>query len=263
MKMNTVCCFMFLALPFSSFASDEFQSSTSALEVCPADFFTQSAIVFNSVTICATKEVKRAKLVHAANVTAQWLDNDQDGKVDEPRLLPLLKQNKATLLMSARGFSEQAFDKIEPDLENTIGQDLSGEETSPIDRRDASQEEIHHLIVNAGWQNLAPTVFSDTKAQGSLLYKQWQKAEQQGSYSYDDPTCDDRCKTVEFFYLATAAYLGSSADLQSDEMMIKNRRSLKQKLPELVNMMESFDYQYPVHLWPDGNYAHQSNILIK
>lgn len=260
MKMNTVCSLMLLALPFSSLASDEFQDQTNAIKSCPGNFFTQKAVVFDSVAICATNKVDDEKLAYAASVMAQWLDNNQDGEVDEPKLLPLLKQNRATLLMSSAGFNDRAFDAMSDELDGLVGQDLAANETNPRSRRDASQEEIHHLIVNAGWQNLYPAVFSDQKEQASSLYKQWQKAERQGSYSYDDPTCDDRCKTVEFFYLATAAYLGSSADLESDEMMIKNKESLKKKLPGVVNIMEASEYQYPVYLWPDGHYRHQNRI---
>ena len=52
------------------------------------------------------------KLLHAAHVTAQWLDNDQDGCVDEPRLLAKLLDNRPVLVMSERGFRSLAIDKI-------------------------------------------------------------------------------------------------------------------------------------------------------
>lgn len=65
----------------------EFDPSPYAKQGCPADFFTQKATVFNAVTICATNQVPIDKLRHAANVAAQWLDNDQDGQVDKRVLL--------------------------------------------------------------------------------------------------------------------------------------------------------------------------------
>ncbi|MGY3686415.1 hypothetical protein ACXAAV_07050 [Vibrio coralliilyticus] len=239
----------------------EFDPSPYAKQGCPADFFTQKATVFNAVTICATNQVPIDKLRHAANVAAQWLDNDQDGQVDQTGIVNELQGNRATLVMSARGFSDQAFEQM--DIDGIVGQDLSAEETNPDADRDASQEEIHHLILNAGWQGLFPNVFSDQSSQQSELYRQWQTAEQKGYYFYDDPTCDDACKVTEFFYLATAAYSGSQADLFSDEMRLKTRKALSDKLPGTVAIIESESYHYPNHIWPDGHYKHQNNIHIE
>ena len=249
-----------LALLSSLVSAGEFSTAESPAAGCPGDFFTKKAKVFDAVTICATQHVADSKLKHAANVTAQWLDNNQDGVVDEPRLIVPLQGNHATLLMSSEGFSDQAFEKLEPYFEYMVGQDLAANETNPLRQRDASQEEIHHLIVNAGWQSYLPTVFSDSKTQRSEVYKQWQLAEQQGLYKYDDPTCDDACKTIEFFYLGTAAYLGSKSDLESDEMRVKTRKELQYMLPGLVKIFESKRYHYPLVKWPDGNYAFSSNI---
>ncbi|WP_244915171.1 hypothetical protein [Photobacterium swingsii] len=238
----------------------EFEPKSHAVVGCPGAMFTQQARVFDAITICATEKVGMDKLHHAANVTAKWLDNNDDGIVDEPALLPALRQQGAMLFMSAEGFSDEAFDILMPELEHRVGQDLAANETAPMIGRDASQEEIHHLIVNAGWQFVYPQVFSSQKDQASALYQQWEKAEAAGYYDYGDPTCDDECKTVEFFYLATAAYLGSDADLKSDEMRIKDRRSLRQRLPGIVDLMESSDYHYPTYIWPDGQYQHANNI---
>ncbi|PST91256.1 hypothetical protein C9I91_10395 [Photobacterium jeanii] len=240
--------------------SSEFEPQPNAISSCPAQMFTQQAVVFDAVTLCATSKVSLDKLKHAANVTAKWLDNDEDGLVDEPKILDALRANKALLAMSERGFSQAAFERLEPELENRVGQDLAVFETAPVGERDASQEEIHHLIVNAGWQTLYPHVFSDNRAKASLLYQQWQQAEAKGYYAYDDPTCDDSCKTIEFFYLATAAYLGSEADLYSDEMRLKNRVELSKGLPEMITIIESDDYHYPKQVWPDGHYSHQQAI---
>ncbi|MFC5080372.1 hypothetical protein VTH8203_03673 [Vibrio thalassae] len=252
-----------LLLFFSALSNaGEFSSVVSPVDGCSGDFFTQKARIFNVVTICATSSVPQDKLKHAANVTAQWLDNDQNGQMDEPNIIEPLQNNHATLLMSQSGFSDEAFEKLEPYFSHMIGQDLSADETAPSFGRDASQEEIHHLIVNAGWQPYLPMVFSDKSAKKSDLYKQWQLAEQRGWYSYDDPTCDDACKTVEFFYLATAAYLGSSVDLKSDEMRIKSQKELKHLLPDLVSLMESERYHYPTHMWPDGQYRYPGNITL-
>ena len=164
--------------------------------------------------------------------------------------------------MSERGFSGRAFRKIERGIGERVGQDLAADETNPPQgRRDASQEEIHHLILNAGWKHLFPDVFSDEPRTASDLFRQWEIAEQKGFYSYWDPTCDSSCKVTEFFYLATAAYLGSQADLYNDEMRIKTRSELRLKLPGTTEIIESPRYVYPIDHWPDGSYRHGKNIV--
>ena len=65
---------------------------------------------------------------------------------------------------------------------------------------------------------------------------------------------------MEFFYLATAAYLGSQIDVAHDELFLKTRTSLKQKLPEIIGLIESGAYAYPRYIWPDGEYAFSKNI---
>lgn len=257
---KTILVIASLSLISTANIAGEFSPSTHAKKGCPGKFFTQKAVVFDAVTLCATQAVAKDKFQHAANVTAQWLDNDQDGKVDEPRLIEKLQKSHATLLMSNQGFTDDAMDSIGPDLDDFVGQDLAANETAPKMERDASQEEIHHLILNAGWQKLYPEIFSSKPKNNSQLHRQWALAESKGYYDYGDPTCDADCKTTEFFYLATAAYLGSSADLESDEMRLKNRTELQEKLPEMIKIMHSSEYHYPTTIWPDGNYTHQNNI---
>jgi len=239
---------------------NEFKSQENPASNSPLGMFDKSAVIFDAITIYGTNGVPVEKLEHAAKVTAQWLDNDQDGQIDDENLQKTLIKNKPVVLMSKDGFSTLAFAEIMAKLSGHSLQDLSAEETNNPSRRDASQEEIHHIIVNAGWQKLFPEIFSDQKNDSSKLYEIWKYANDNGLYSYGDPTCDDACKTVEFFYLATAAYLDSQADLFSDEMRVKTRAALKEKLPEIIEIFESNAYIYPIHIWPDGKYKYENNI---
>ncbi|MGB1253967.1 MAG: hypothetical protein ACPG8W_25385 [Candidatus Promineifilaceae bacterium] len=77
---------------------------------------------------------------------------------------------------------------------------------------------------------------------------------------YKDPTCDDSCKVIEFVYLATAAYLGLEADLESDEIRLKTQATLAETIPSVVGLFESAEYSYPTNHWPDGTYPHQNQI---
>jgi len=243
------------------FTPAEFKAQANPAPECQSAIFDKSALIFDTVLICGTSGVPADKLTYAANVAAEWLDNDEDGEVDEPRLLDTLKANKPVLVMSAEGFSVVAMPRIMAALSGYRTQDLSAAETNPAgDRRDASQEEIHHLIMNAGWQSLFPALFSEQANENSTLYQAWKFANDNGHYAYDDPTCDDSCKVVEFVYLATAAYLGSDADLASDELRLKTRAALGETIPAVVQLFESDDYVYPTDHWPDGTYPHSEKI---
>ncbi|WP_211251611.1 hypothetical protein [Maribacter antarcticus] len=239
---------------------DEFKSQENPASNSPLDMFDKSAVIFYAITIYGTNGVPAEKLKHAAEVTAQWLDNNQDGQIDDKNLQKALIKNKAVVIMSQDGFSMLPMLQIMSKFSGHALQDLSAEETNNPSRRDASQEEIHHIIMNAGFQKMLPKTFSDQESDGSKLYKIWKYANDNGFYAYDDPTCDDACKTTEFVYLATAAYLDSQADLFSDEMRVKTRMELKEKLPGILELFESNAYIYPIHIWPDGNYKHAKNI---
>jgi len=211
---------------------------------CGSAIYDKSATVFGAITICGTSDVAQDKVAHAAAVAAQWLDNDQDGVADEPRLIEELKSTDPIVMMTPSGIS------VWPGIRTIFArrgiqstQDLGAQETNPDgDRRDASQEEIHHLIVNAGWQRLFPQTFSETQSDQSTLFTAWQTAESEGLYSYDDPTCDNSCKVTEFVYLATAAYLGSDADLENEELRIPNQTRLREQAPTVVEIFESSDW---------------------
>ena len=239
----------------------EFRPQANAAPACQSAVFDKSALVFDTLLICGTNGVSAEKLTHAANVAAEWLDNDEDGQVDEPRLIETMKGNQPVVIMSGNGISGMAMPGIMLALDDRRIQDLSAAETNPSGgRRDASQEEIHHIIMNAGWQSLFPAIFSEAASDNSTLYQAWKFADDNAHYAYDDPTCDDSCKVTEFVYLATAAYLGSAKDLESDEMRLKTRDALAGMVPAVIEIFESADYVYPTNQWPDGTYPYGDQI---
>lgn len=251
---------------FFFFIPAEFKAQANPASACQSAVFDKSALVFDTLLICGTSGVPADKLTHAANVAAEWLDNDEDGQVDEPRLLETMQANNPVVIMSANGISMAAMPRIMAALNGYQSQDLSAAETNPAgDRRDASQEEIHHIIMNAGWQKLFPAVFSEQKSDNSTLYQAWKFADDNGHYVYNDPTCDDSCKVTEFVYLATAAYMenGAEADLASDEMRLKTRAALSETIPAVTQIFESPEYVYPTNHWPDGSYPHQEHITTE
>ncbi|MEM9773405.1 MAG: hypothetical protein AAF902_02410 [Chloroflexota bacterium] len=247
---------------FFFFTPAEFRAQANPAPACQSSIFDKSALVFDTLLICGTKDVPAEKLTHAANVAAEWLDNDGDGIVDEPRLIEIFKTSRPVVVMSSAGISPAAMPRIMTALSGYQIQDLHASETNPGgNQRDASQEEIHHVIMNGGWIPLLPATFSDQASQSSKLYQAWQLADTNQLYVYNDPTCNDSCKVTEFVYLATAAYFGGDIrDLQTEEIRLYTRGELQQSIPAVVEIFESADYVYPTDHWPTGDYAHQQNI---
>lgn len=227
---------------------------------CRSAAFPKAAVAFDAVTVCASGDVPDAKVRHAAAVAAQWLDNDQDGHADEPRLVAALADGRPVVVMTADELSFWPGIRAMVALRGRPFQDLGAQETDPPYGRDAAQEEVHHVIVNAGWQPYLPHVFSEDADDDSLLYRAWRAAWDGGLHWYDDPTCDDACRVTEYVYLATAAHLGSDADLQTDELRARTRDDLRRFSPATVAILESTDYRYPTTAWPDGRYPHAANL---
>ena len=253
---------IFILAKLFVFVPNEYKDQEDAVANCPTKIFDKSAVIFDSLTICATSGVPQDKLNHAANVAAQWLDNDQDGVADNIDVNNALKENKATVVMSSTGFKGLQAGKVFMSLEKEwrFGQDLYASETNPNGwRRDASQEELHHIISWAWWAKVYPKLFDD-KSNTSKIYEGWQFSDTNKYYVYNDPTCDSYCKVMEHLYKSVAAYLNSSADLADTEFTIKNNKELREKHKFMVQMFESENYNYPTTMWPDGQYNHTWNI---
>lgn len=251
----------FVGLRATILAPAEFRAQSQPAPACPDPMFDKSAVVFDVLTICGTSGVPMDKLAHAANVGARWLDNDADGDLDEPSVGAALAANKATVIMSGKGFSSIAMTRVmlKMEQEGRFGQDLYANETGNPERRDASQEELHHIIIGAGWAQAYADVFDDKSTQ-SIIHQAWTVADANKYYVYHDPTCDVTCKVMEFTYKATAAYLGSDADLADEEFTIKTRDLLAREIPAITGAFEDERYAYPLTAWPDGTYDHSQNI---
>ena len=248
MKKNFFAVF-FLLILYSGGAN-----ATSIKNPCPEKDFPTVYKVFESVYICVGKRINTSTIQHAVNVTAEWLDNDNNGIADDIPVINALQQQTAILVLTQNGLGFFASRRL-----NHYYQDLYAHETNPKNQRDASQEEIHHLIVNLGWGVAYPDIFSDYS--NSKMFQIYNTAEQKGYYHYDDPTCNRACKSVEFHYLGTASYLGAKADVAHDEIRLKTRTALMQKLPEFIRVIESPKYNYPKYKWPTGIYTHTQNIV--
>ena len=133
--------------------------------------FTKGLTVFG-ISLLATSGVSDAKLLHAANVTAELLDNDENGTVDNTCVVAKLNDLSTYVTMYNTDSSEFNTDTM-VDAEVTKMTSLGANET--VDNyadnvsHDASIEEIFHLITQYGYSNVYPTVFGESNTSTATM----------------------------------------------------------------------------------------------
>ena len=181
-----------------------------------------------------TPEARDEKLLHAARVTAEYLDNDSDGVPDNMWVLSHLVSRNAAIVMPRTQAQLEGMDRSsyrEAGFRRT--QLLWDEETRPgfvkdgvVNReilQDSAIEEIFHLLCGTGWARAYPEAFSPQP--GSELSKCMdlargghftdiptdgpKKGYPAGAwYYYTDETCGYRCMAVEYMYWGMTSILG-------------------------------------------------------
>ena len=245
------------------------------------------------VNIFATKSAPDAKVLHASNVMAQYLDNDGDGEPDNPSVLDAMKRGNASLVMAATEteMRSSVFEQVPARFIDMVDQgqvglqDLYGAETNPVGRFDASLEEVLHLIASTGYAQAYPDVFGERP--GSTIAEYMDKArggrfkedtasdcdDENGRcalppnghypegawYTYLDPTCDYACMVSEYFYWALTTIMGAQSDDHrckdiSGEWALCTAEQVKSKDPDIYNLLTDAQYALPATL-PDGSYA--------
>ncbi len=214
------------------------------------------------IPIYAYSDVEDLKLLHAANILAQYLDNNEDGSIDNPFLISTLIANNASLFMW----------KYESQI-NIRAQDIGADETVPLwhsankeESFDASLEEIWHVITHSGYSNAYPEVFGEYE--GSLLSKAMDVARggkfkmipdsypDSAWYTYDDFTCEYECMITEYFYWGMTSILGAQKNRSneiSQEWDLYTKALVEQKDKLLYSLLSDSKYDFPSIL-PDGTY---------
>lgn len=219
------------------------------------------------VNIVATAGTDDAKMTHAANVMAQYLDNDADGMPDNQAVVDAMVANNATLLM---GQTPDEFESIDADAVFAFvgrgGQDLYASETLPDGVFDASLEEVHHLILNTGWAQVFPDQLAQARGSAVADAMDIARGGQFDSipnpypdgawFTYDDSTCDYTCMITEYTYWAHTSLLGAQADRGDeigDEWQLETTEKVRAGDPAVTAVLEDPALGLPTVL-PDGHY---------
>ena len=231
-------------------------------------YFCKTTEVFG-VKIYATENVANDKIFHAASVLAQYLDNDEDGVVDNELVLNELVEKKVWLLMVENESELDAAIRIPP-----MGkpfQDLHDEEVTLINgspRFDASLEEVLHLITQHGYAEVYPKIFGENKdseiakamdiARGGYFKNVPNSYPSNAWYTYDDKTCDYSCQITEYTYWALTSILGGQnypgrLDEIKQEWRLNTKEKVKNSDPIVFSLMTDPRFNLPTNI-PDGKY---------
>ena len=231
-------------------------------------YFCKTTEVFG-VKIYATENVANDKIFHAASVLAQYLDNDEDGVVDNELVLNELVEKKVWLLMVENESELDAAIRIPP-----MGkpfQDLHDEEVTLINgspRFDASLEEVLHLITQHGYAEVYPNIFGENKdseiakamdmARGGYFKNVPNSYPSNAWYTYDDKTCDYSCQITEYTYWALTSILGGQnypgrLDEIKQEWRLNTKEKVKNSDTIVFSLMTDPQFNLPTNI-PDGKY---------
>ena len=241
--------------------------------------FSKRVDVFG-IPVYATAGTPDSKVLHAANVLAQYLDNNADGEPDHAQVHAMMKKKKAAMMMAA---TERSFERLDvhryiPERiwDAMVMQGLFGEETLPgwtrRGRFDATLEEVLHLITHAGYAHVYPEVFGEKpgtqiakamdQARGGHFRRVPRSYPAGAWYTYDDRSCDYGCQVTEYTYwgltsiLGAQDYPGRGRDI-GEEWRLNTRDKVRQRDPTLYRLLTDPKYRFPLIL-PDGKYRPRS-----
>ena len=257
-QQNTVC-----------FTVDPNQNSTTAFSG-----FTKYVDVLGCFSIYAESTITDAKVLHAAAVAAELLDNNEDGIVDDPLIeAQLISENALMPIFFQDG--NAAMNTFANNYNgNGVSAVLYNGEIDPTQTGhwgdDATVEEVIHTINHVGHTNVYPAAFS-MQANSSLMSSAMDVARggqflsipnpypSSAWYHYDDQTCDYECMMIEYMYWAIVSYMGILNDPQtaqgiSDEWEPYNATLLQSMDVLMYNLITDTQYKLPL-LAPDGNYC--------
>ena len=231
--------------------------------------FTQHMDVFG-IHLFGTAKTPPEKLQHAAIVMAEYLDNDEDGKPDNPKVLATMIKRDAFLAMTE---NERALDRLDHDVFQDAGfhhgQGQFATETNPGGKQfDATLEEVLHLITHEGYANTYPQIFGERpgtelakcldRARGGHFKRAPRRYPKGAWFTYDDRSCDYGCQCTEYLYWAITSVLGAQKAKHRREDIVHEWRLYSRELvrtrdPNIYRLITDPKYRLPTRL-PDGVY---------
>tara|TARA_Y100001936_G_scaffold253783_1_gene320967 strand:- start:7990 stop:8988 length:999 start_codon:yes stop_codon:yes gene_type:complete len=243
-------------------------------------YFTKYVNVLDCFDVYAEQNISDAKVLHAAAVAAELLDNNEDGIVDDPLLKEELANREALIPILRNEWSDAAddfFDNYNGDGASAV---LFNFEIDPNNTGhwgdDATVEEVVHVINHIGHVSIYPDTFglqpnssymSDAMdiARGGQFINHPDEYPEEAWYHYDDWTCDYECMAIEYLYWCIVTDMGILDDIQTCNGIANEWEPCTPELFESTDLMmyaliNNIEFKLP-QLAPDGNYCPEDNIL--
>lgn len=253
--------------------------SNPFVEQAALEDFSKYINVLGCFHVLAESDISDEKILHVAAVTAELLDQNEDGMVDDQLLEAALSDGGALMpVLSHEGSEaeESLFDAYEG---NGISAVLYKDEIDPGQPGhwgdDATVEEVLHTINHVGHVVIYPEAFSLTPNSSSLtaamdLARGGQFIEfpdeypDDAWYHYDDSTCDYECMAIEYLYWAIVTEMGllddtSTAQGIEDEWELYSADLLASTDVMIHALITDPTFSIPLEA-PDGNYC--PNLLV-
>ena len=228
------------------------------------DTFDKVLEVFG-IKLYFTDGASEAKAVRAANILAQYIDNDGDGRADNLPVLQALQADNGGIMMF------QDSDELETKLGGFIGtedevyfhklQDLQADEVRENGvggEFDGSLEELLHLITQRGYGNWNPADFAEEPS--STLARLHDESIAKGNYIVAGTDVEGLPDSyTEYIYWGLTSILGAQDftgrfDAIKGEWKLNTADKLRAAEPEFYNFLTSEAYRLPTRL-PDGTYT--------
>jgi hypothetical protein len=274
--------FLLFALPIFGIAQNTvcFTIDPNPLSGIAFSGFTKYVDVLGCFFIVAETTIPDAKVLHAAAVAAELLDNNEDGIVDDPLIETQLQNDHAFIpIFSTEGSNAEnlLFDHYNGNGASAV---LYKNEMDPSQTGhwgdDATVEEVMHTINRVGHTNIYPYAFSIQPnssfmsdamdvARGGQFMTIPNPYPASAWYHYDDWTCDYECMMIEYMYWAIVSFMGILDDAQTAQGIANEwepyNATLLQSMDILMyTLITDTQYRLPL-IAPDGNYCPNASSI--
>lgn len=240
--------------------------------------FTKYVDVF-CIPVATIDSVSNERLLEVAAILAQYLDNNEDGYVDDPKLLDSLLANRTIipLLLSDHRdrISKTIYNYIAHYNSNLTAAALVFSENYTENKMEG-YEEINHILFDTGYSIIYADAFEISSnsqiaqcmdiARGGHFRIVPHSYPDKAWYTYDDESCDYECMITEYFYWAMTSIAGIQNNRNIDhacqspnEWNLCSRKQVKRTDPCIYNLITNHIYKLPLNNNWNRNYT--ANIL--
>jgi hypothetical protein len=234
------------------------------------EVFNRKVVVFN-ISIYAFSTVEDTKLLHLANVLSQYLDNDEDGIVDNLIVHDALKANNSFLFIWKTEAEKDSFTTPNGHNGKNVGADtinLIWHTNGHTGDFDTSLKTTWNFISSLGYEATYPLVFSSQAnseisiamdvARGGNFQNPPAIYPTGAWFTKADVTCNYACQITSYNYWVVSSMLDAHQNRLTniqDEWTLNTPTKVQNNDVKAWAIFTNPNYNLPTRL-PDGTYKH-------